>query len=876
MFKKLLALGLIFIGLAKLEAQQITLQAEDKLITQLLSQIEKEYAVRFAYNIQRLKGKRASIDAQNRTIGPVLNEILNPLGLVFDDMGDGYFAIHKAQSVFLKVRIYDQLSLENLPYATIRLKGTGLGTVSDTKGEAFFVVDNPINAEIELSFLGYEPVTMPINPSNSTQDIAIGLEPITTSLGDVEVKEYLNRGIVSTDMASSFRILPQEMEILPGLVERDPLLSAQIIAGVNSNGENAASLNIRGSSPENTFIYWNNIPVYQAGHYFGTISNFIPSSIGQIDIFKNYIPIEYSGASAGILKMESRAGLDGLTKYEASLNMTHADFYGKVPFKKDKGVIMFSARRSYNDLISTPTFDAFSDKLFKNNPVPNSQGGTTPADQLNIDLQFSDVNLKWVYESNNRTSWSASLFRSANALDASQQATSSGSSVNQNYDIESIGLNAGLEYRVNDNLSSKISLSYSQYDMAYNFLSQRTDDDDDSDDDQQNRTNNLNNIELRLSNSLRLKSDQILRFGYQFNYLDISNRLNITSLLEEDSEQLNDSKGYGQSIFGEYHWDITKNWELIAGTRFNHFSTLSRFKISPQLRTNYRVSGPLVLKASFGVYDQYVRAVEETELTISSAIEQHWLLADSKQNVPLTTNIQTVLGFLYEQNGWLVDLDIYQKDLKGLLARNQGFDVNNEAGFAQGSEVLKGFDLTIRKRWKHHRAWISYNFQDSKAKFSSLTASTFPSSLNVKHQLSISNTFDLGAFQFSLGYTYKSGLPFSSISSVTLEQSIVQEEEDDEDEEDDVQIQEFYKLNYSNHNTFRLKNYHRVDISAWYKFGTGNFNGEIGLSLINAFNRSNLFNKAYSVTLENNQPGWSDRNRALLGFTPNLSIRINF
>ena len=92
-------------------------------------------------------------------------------------------------------------------------------------------------------------------------------------------------------MASSFKILPQEMEVLPGLSERDVLLSAQIISGISSNDETASGLNIRGSSRDNTFFYWNNIPMYQAAHYFGNISSFIPSSIGEVDIYKNYVPV---------------------------------------------------------------------------------------------------------------------------------------------------------------------------------------------------------------------------------------------------------------------------------------------------------------------------------------------------------------------------------------------------------------------------------------------------------------------------------------------------------------------------------------------------------------------------------------------------------
>ena len=872
-----ITLALFLFSLVCLNGQKITLTAQNEPIDQVLDRIEKNYNVKFGYNIQQLRGLRTTVDAKGQDLSAVLDLILNPFGLVHDRIGTEYIAIHQARSVFVKVRVYDQMSLENLPYATIKLENSNLGTVTDENGEAFIILESPVGAKLTFLFLGYETLVMPINASKRSQEFAVGLSPITTSLGDVEVKEYLNQGIISDDMASSFEILPQNMEILPGLAERDALLSAQIISGIGSNSETATRLNIRGSSPESTFIYWNNIPIYQSGHYFGSISNFIPSSIGQIDVFKNFIPVQYNGPSSGMVALQSRTKLDGQSNYEGSLNMTHADFYTKLPFKKDAGAIMMSLRRSYNDIFSTPTFESLSKKLFNGNVVRNAQGSTTTSDALETDLRFSDVNLRWVYEPNSRSHWSTSFFRSGNRLVSSLEESLLGNSISQNHKVESYGLNLGHTLRINDNWSTQLSLSYSDYAMSYNFVNQRTDDDDDTDDDNQNRSNALKNIELRWHNNWQLNDRQILSFGSQLNHIDAVNEFIASNFLEEDSEELNDSKGIGLSIYGELNWDLSANWELILGNRFNYFSTLEKVKVNPQIRTNYRLSNPLILKASFGVYDQYLRALEETEFTLSNAIEQHWLLADEEETIPLTTNTQIVAGFLFQKKGWLIDMDLYHKNIRGLLARNLGFNVSNQAGLLQGNETIEGLDLTIRKRWKTFRIWSSYSFQDSKARLNGLQNSRFPSSLNIRHQWQIATTINLDPLELSLGYTFKSGLPYSTVNGVTLVQNMDGDSDDDEDD-DEEQEMEFYQINYNDANRSRLNEYHRVDLSMWYKIKSQHkWRGEIGISLLNVLGRNNQFKRSYSIELdENNQATTVQRDRFLLGFTPNLSVRFNF
>ena len=118
-----------------------------------------------------------------------------------------------------------------------------------------------------------------------------------------------------------------------------------------------------------------------------------------------------------------------------------------------------------------------------------------------------------------------------------------------------------------------------------------------------------------------------------------------------------------------------------------------------------------------------------------------------------------------------------------------------------------------------------------------------------------------------MGYTLKSGLPFTAHRG--FEQISGSDEEDP-----------FFEIIFEPINTSRLPDYHRVDLSAWYKFGSGRdkkVTGEVGLSILNILDANNLYNRTFSLQENiNNTLFVAERNRALIGITPNISFRLKF
>lgn len=879
MRKTLLIWGLLLAAALSARSQNLSInyQAESKPLSQVFKELEKTYDLFFAYSPGQVKGKKVTIQASNESIQSFLDRLLRPHQLVYEQIEQKYISVKTPESIYLRAQVFDFETAEPLPFATARLKNSYLGGVADQNGQLSLFIDRPLDAVLEFSFLGYHSQSLELNDYRSGTPISISLEPITQTLDEVVVKEYLNSGIASDEKASSFKILPQQMAVLPGLSERDVLLSAQVISGINSNDETASGLNVRGSARNNTFIFWNNIPMYQSAHYFGNISSYIPSSISEMNVYKNYVPVKYGGASAGLLTLDSRIIPDGEKVYEASLNMTHLDLYAKLPFRGEKGAFMIAGRRSYNELLPTPTFNAISDKLFEGSFTQELQPNGF---RYNSDISFGDLNFQWLYEPNGSNTWKLSFLHSASALNYSSELEdiSGEEELTQTHDVNNTGFNLDWQHRMADNMSSELSLSWVNYDLDY-ALTTEIEDGTNEFTESEKIFNRVNNLEFRANLNHDLNSTQFLSVGYQLNHLDVDNQILGNSFFEQDDDDAFLARGFVHSLFGEFFWDPTNRLEIVAATRFSHYGPSSKFILDGQLRANYNLNQHLVLKSAIGHYNQYLTAVQENEFSFSNTVEQLWILADDDDAIPIIRARQTSLGLLYKNNGWLIDLDLYQKNINGILALNLGFRDTEHNGLDPGEERIQGLDLTLMKRWNNWRAWSSYSFQDSQVAFEAeeFNGATFASSLNIRHQLKTGLSITTGPMELSLGYSFKTGLPMNKINGLEFVDGSSDEDEEDEEES-------YYRIIRDGFNSGRQPNYHRVDASVWYKFSGRQHSkrsGEIGISLINLFNTRNFGTRAYAIDGQfdddpDTMPVVTSRDRILLGFTPNFSIRLRF
>lgn len=901
-----ISLLLIFGLSSTLNAQQVTYEAEEKTVEQILGEISESYNVFFSYSNDRLPEGYTSISASNEWLIDFLERLLRPHGLVAEQVRDNFYVIKTINETGVTVTavIIDGFSNEPLPYALVRHQGEYKGTYTNNDGIFEYYADSPGTTNLEFSYTGYKTKVSNMAEIYVSEIDTISLEPTFSELDAVVIREYINTGIGVSEDLSKLNLYTQQLESIPGLSEQDALYSLQALPGIASINESASELNIRGSSGDQAAIYWENIPVYHPAHYFGLISAFIPSVVTKIDIHRNTIPVEYGSAASGLISMKGPQYNIGKPTFHVDGNLTHIAANTSIPFAKNKGTFLLAGRRSINDWIQTPTFDSYSNRLFDGSRLGNTLAQSIEDDfDFRSQLRFWDLNAKWIYNLSHDTDLSISGFNSRNDLDFDSADDLLNDVNNQKHRVNARGVNGTWQQYWNSKWTSKTSVSFTNYELDYefetiqvtqSFFDDRDDDDFDPDDDERDEDededeeedpplkyrmaesaldttedggrwiNNLSNLEIRSSFSRVLDKWGTLTFGVQVNYLDTDFSLVQFDRIEENLNEADNEKGYGYAFFFEQNITRYRDWKIKSSFRYNNFRYANTFSLDPQLSISYHPTSWFGIKSSAGIFTQYLRTLQRTNNTITNSTENIWVLSNG-EDIPLIRNHQLTLGFLINTRGWLVDVDGYVKRIDGVSATNILSIVDEEEFFSIGKEDVIGIDILIRKRFNRYRSWLSYTYSEATSTFPEIDDFSFPSFLDRPHQFSWTHALNLGQFELSLGWSYATGLPF------TEPQGIEQVQEDGED---------FFELVIDGFNTRRLPDYHRLDTSIWYSFpGSRNakWNGRIGLSLLNIYNRNNIRSQNFSIDEDedDNVDLFSER-RGLLGFTPNLSIKISF
>ncbi|MTI21854.1 TonB-dependent receptor [Fulvivirga sp. RKSG066] len=851
-------------GISSSTAQQIELKKSfnNAPVVHLLNYLKQHEGYNFSYASDDLDSTYTSVNQGKYELQRLLKETLSPYFLEAEVVSEKFVLIRKMSHLVMTLKVMNQAN-EPLPFATIGVRNTTEGFVTDAFGEATIKVKNDSGLVLEIAYLGYK--NRLIDPHIEGLDVTISLQPKAKELDEVVIIEYINRGITVNDNTSVVGIDLQNMEILPGLSEPDVLLSTQMLPGITSSDESASSISIRGGTVDQTAYYWNQIPVYSPAHYFGNISAFIPSAIGKVEVHKNTIPVRFGGYTGGLLNLTSRSHDASQPAIEMNINLTQADLYTQVDLPKQLGNLMVAGRRSYNDFLLTPTYSSISEKVFEGSTTSLFQGNVTEDNfDYNSKINFSDINAVWSNQLTNRDSLTLSYLYAYSLLDFESTDTEQLNFTSQSNEATNHGLGFNWQHRWSEHLQTSLNIAHARFELAYGQDNIRETQDDL--DQYETRDNDLENTEIRLHNQLNLSRNKKLSFGYQVNQIDAGYTIASLDVFPDGTEDRFSASigeaGVVHSLYADLELTPTDRWYVGLGARQSLYSFVDEVTFDPQIRLNYKVADAVRVKASAGIFHQYIQSFQESGFTISNAVEQLWILAGADEGREIIENRQASIGFIFSDKGWLIDFDTYKKRLDKLNARK----INRTLDAAYSAEEnIVGLDLLIKKRFKRLRNWVSYTFQQSEASIPGLNIRNMPSSRNLTHQVQLASAYDFGRLSISSGYTVRSGAPYAFSQSL---------------EEVSRDGFTFNVVNYESVNQRCLPTYSRLDVSAWYHFPvntTSRLQGEIGISLLNVLNNKNIAERNYGVSeTGDGEPILSQTDRYLYGFTPNLSLRLKF
>ncbi len=318
---------LLFVAIFQLSAATYSQTTRLKISGQKLSLgeifegIEKQSEFSFFYNVNQIDlSKQVDIEADNQFVNEILDKILTDTGMTYT-ISNKLIVIHKmgepvgmiiAQQQGKKItgKVTDQ-SGAAIPGASIVLKGTTTGTVTDNNG-TFSLTNIPDKSTMVCSFVGMITQEFTIGNKNDyaivLRDEIVGIEEVAViGYGSVK-KRDLTGAVASLTSADIVRTTPANATQalqgqLPGVV---------VTKGSNLPGQ-AFSIDIRG---ENTITGVTEPLVVIDGVIGGRLRDINPADIQSIDILKDASSTAIYGSRGanGVVIITSKKGVSGKAK----------------------------------------------------------------------------------------------------------------------------------------------------------------------------------------------------------------------------------------------------------------------------------------------------------------------------------------------------------------------------------------------------------------------------------------------------------------------------------------------------------------------------------------------------------------------------------
>ena len=319
-----LALALVLVSAQTVSAQNITLNFDRTPLKTVLNEIQKQVDYTFVYNDQQVGAdKPVTIHVQNAGLTAVLDQMLHPLNINYKIL-DRQIALSPAATTaqqqgqaaragMVRGRITDQ---DGLPVAGAAIQNLNEKTyaITDVNGYYTLAVKNPRNATIEVSFLGMDTVTEPLN-GRTQFDVQMTYSRMfiegAVVTGYQEIQQKKVTGAIATVNSKKIeeRYSPSLMQNLEGRV-----------AGLSTYG---GKMTIRGVS--SMYAEANPLLVVDGLPMEGSIDDLNPYDIESVNVLKDAAAAAIYGARAsnGIIVITTKSAREkGKIDVDFSSNVT--------------------------------------------------------------------------------------------------------------------------------------------------------------------------------------------------------------------------------------------------------------------------------------------------------------------------------------------------------------------------------------------------------------------------------------------------------------------------------------------------------------------------------------------------------------------------
>jgi hypothetical protein len=523
----------------------------------------------------------------------------------------------------------------------------------------------------------------------------------------------------------------------------------------------------------------------------------------------------------------------------------------RVPVKKEKVGFTVSARRSYGDLFSTPTFDQYYERAFQNTIISENEKSETSTTSSDTDYYFEDLALNSTFKLSDNSKLYFNYLYSKNNL---HHQFSFGDIQDNEYRlrIENHGISLTSETKITDDAKYIVKADYSFYDMYYraNILSDEFE--------RKFKDNTIRKFGLEMALLYEYNANNKFKIGFQLyeprlNYsCDEKTEANQTGALYYVQYESNGELQI-ESFFSDYQWNWKKIFYVNLGLRASYYRFRDRTDWEPRLFAKMLINKSLQVKMSAGYKNQFISQILEFSSADFGLGNQVW--GRLEQALPALRGTQLMAGMEWKKGQYSLDGESYYRKTKGLNSFSRTFQ-NREVKFSHGSSRTYGLDVHLKRQGKFSNNQLSYSFQDTDFDFPDI-GDPFPGNFEIKHSISAASNWFWKNFQFSLIWNWHTGKPYTPALGLK-------------------ETSEATEIDYGKINSRRLSNYHRLDFNSSYQFSISKQKKmSIGFSVLNVYNHKSLLDRSYRI-IHGEKDKLQELDNYSLGITPNVFIRIDF
>ena len=822
-------------------------------LQEVLQQLEQKHQVRFSYNAEAIKTVVISDFNLNSPLEITLQTLRANYPLKFTTIEERYIAVQVTNFRYIDICgvIIDTQSGTPLSHADIITESRQLSTDG---GGNFSISSIPENEMIAIYYLGFLVKTVTAKELISEGDCPLlFIDPRLNYLPTVILDSYITKGI-SKNAEGSVTISNANFEILPSLIEPDVLQIAQVLPGIESFDETASNINIRGGNSDEVLLLWDDIRMYQSGHFFGLISAFNPNLTQEVTIYKNGTHPRFGESVSGVISMKSDEKIPQQVTGGVGINLISTSGYAKIPVS-ERLSFNVSGRTSINSTLGNPVYNQFFNRVFQNTIITDLQSNTSQGlRSTDEDFNFYDLSVKGIWELSEKDKIQYNFLTINNKLNFTERFINDNLSSANVSELKQRNTVNGLNWRRDwtANFSSKILFHGAKYVLSEENLEINTQE-------LESQRNEVNESGFKADVNVNLSKQLLLNAGYQYSDTEILNTLasSTTSFIERDRSSLVSNAYFANGTLKLFE----KQTIITAGFRITDFTTISNTFLEPRFNIYQKLNDDFSLNASGELKSQSIFQFIDVNNKLLGVENKRWTQANGI-DIPVLESSQISLGGTFSKNNWIINTEGFFKKVRGISAVNQGFRNQFKDVAALGSYEVKGAEVSINKKAEKLNLWLSYTFMDNRFNFNDLNPMSFPGALDITHSLNLAVTYDFKAFQFSMGSLFRSGTPYTQPIAGN---EIV--------EQNGVSI-----INFEDPNSSTLRSYFRTDFSAVYNFKLDDtFRGRLNVAFLNIFDRENALNTYYRLEVDEEDNASINRiDQFSLGFTPNLSFQLLF